>query len=223
MTKKKKPPKKPSELNLAPALPPLADIDFEYQQCLGMFIEEYAHAEALVFLYLIHTINLSVPMGRALFSGVRVKEALGLIGRVWEIEPPSPSIKEDLDEVFQHLSIITGVRNSIMHYSYMSDEQVRTTSDVTRAHTVERIRQIPVPHEALFHMGRDLLKIGMHMMAAISLPDSSFDERAVGRDLLHRAWLYKQPSTQKQKRRKPSTWAGDTTAAPYAPLRPSPE
>jgi hypothetical protein len=194
------------ELNLAS---PLRDIeieeDKEYWQALGVFIEDFASIESLVFTYLFVCSRTPLPMARALFSGVHIEQGVSFIKRAWQVLPPSDSVKQDLEKVFDHLGEINAVRNSLVHHgSYLTETKERVTSDISRALTVDRIREHRISGEDLIQMSRDLLKIGTHIIVAVTMSDASLEERAKRAPVLKTAWHYKRPSTQRKKPRKPS-------------------
>ena len=57
-----------------------------------------------------------MEIAQAVFSGVRIKEAMSLINRVAEVRPLSKEAKADQDYIFTQLRLITDVRNDILHY-----------------------------------------------------------------------------------------------------------
>jgi hypothetical protein len=224
MIKKQRPPK-PTTPNLASPLRVLeAHPDEGYLRALGDFVESYANTESLVFTYLHFSSKLTLPVSRALFSGVRTKEAISYIQRIWDVDPPPDFVRSHVEEAFTHLHMITDVRNHVMHYgSFLTDEQVRVTSDLGRAHTVERVRQMRIGEEDLITMTRDLFKIGIHIMAAMWVIMSGFDKRreAEFAPLLAAAWRYTQPPARNRKPRKPSSKERRTRQVPPAQPPPS--
>jgi hypothetical protein len=110
-------------------------------------------------------------MARAVFSGVRIQEAVSFIRRIMEIRPSK--IPDGLDEVLAQLLTINDARNLILHHSvsgrYSKGRLVRSISNVDRALTPGRIKEIPISERILHSMTVDLFHIKTFLLHEASL------------------------------------------------------
>jgi hypothetical protein len=132
-----------------------------YYRALGEFVEAFADVEGELFLYLYTLVGVDYNMARAVFSGVRVQEAVSFIRRIMEIRPSK--IPEGLDEVLAQILIINDTRNLILHHSvsgrYSKGQLIRTISNIDRALTARRAKELPISEKILSDMTDDLFHI----------------------------------------------------------------
>jgi len=85
-----------------------------YYDALGCFIHHFAQTESLLLAGLRQQAGVDEDTARAIFSGTRVDNAKSFINRLREIRklPDSPTLKR----AFAQLTIITTMRNDIVHY-----------------------------------------------------------------------------------------------------------
>src|SRR5579862_9713778 len=67
-----------------------------YWEALGRFIDLFAGTEAIMQLVLWRYANVPTDTARAIFSGVRLKEAIGYIKRIIEVSDPDKEKVDDL-------------------------------------------------------------------------------------------------------------------------------
>ena len=65
-----------------------------YFEALGRFAEEFAILEAVMFNTLAFYAKVPNNMARALFSGTRVRAAMGSVKRIIQIQNPGEKIKK---------------------------------------------------------------------------------------------------------------------------------
>lgn len=95
---------------------PAPEVKREYFAALGEFVHEFAHVERMTLALLWQMAGLTVPVARAILSGVRADAASNLINRILEVSPPpAPGTRADLQDVFGQLGLINSVRNSLLH------------------------------------------------------------------------------------------------------------
>jgi hypothetical protein len=167
-----------------------------YYRALGEFVELFADVEGVLFLYLYTLVGVDEATAKAVFSGVRVHEAISFIRRLAEVR--THGIPATIDAVLAQLLIINDARNMILHNSmsptYSKGRLVRTISNIDRALTELRIKEIPISEEVIMRMCDDLFRIKaffFHEYACLVVPAEDrgpFDRLGpvpVG------AWLYK--------------------------------
>jgi hypothetical protein len=76
----------------------------KYWSALGEFMDTFAAVEAAMQIVLWHYARTSIPIARAIFSGVRIKEAIGFVNRICEIGGPTADLRDDLKYVFTQLN-----------------------------------------------------------------------------------------------------------------------
>lgn len=167
-----------------------------YWEALGRFVHEFAQVEKMLFVTIRHLANVSIPIGRAVFSGVRSNVATGLITRALiAIEADEPT-RKDFETIFAQLGHITDARNLILHHGTVFNEGAEfEASNSLVALDRSRARKVPVSTEILEAMTADLEKIGDHLMFHEGrdwMPADSL-ERITG-ERRRAAWRYKPPS-----------------------------
>lgn len=190
--------------------------DPDYWQALGEFVETFATTEICLFYYLVRTAHLEASIARALFGTDRAESYATRIGRIWQVAPPSESLRQELEPVLNQFHAINSTRNIIIHYAshanYFAeprttsegDQRVtsegdrrvtrgtvhRISSDIVRAIDPERPRRRTVSAQIVRDMSADLHKIGRHLMSLYAYSKESFDVRADAMPELRNAWRY---------------------------------
>jgi hypothetical protein len=179
-----------------------------YYRALGEFVEAFADVEGDLFLYLYNLVGVDYNMARAVFSGVRIQETVSFIRRIIEIRPSK--IPDGLDEVLAQLLTINDTRNLILHHSvsgrYSKGHLVRSISNIDRALTPGRIKEIPISDKILNSMTVDLLHIKTFLTHEASLlmlpPEARVKIEQLG-PVPVGAWLYTPAPQSKTEKRAP--------------------
>lgn len=176
-----------------------------YCLALGRFTDAFSQVELVLHFTLSSYANVNRKTAQAVFSGVRIDNAMGLIKRLAIASKLHWRKRKDLDYVFDQLGIINKARNDIVHYGgqWQGPERGRIVSNRFVALTTDHLRERPISAEALDHMCHDLMKINLHLsLHALPL---SIAKRAryqnPFRPVLKSAWQYIPPQ-QPQRRRK---------------------
>jgi hypothetical protein len=128
-----------------------------YFRNLGIFVHVFAFVEDWMLLLLHQFSNVHDKAAPALFSGLRVDQAISLIRRLYEAH--GHAIDPELDHAFRQLATINSTRNDILHYGGLGPGDERIVSTRRAAHTPDRIRVFPVSSKVLDDMSTDLLTI----------------------------------------------------------------
>jgi hypothetical protein len=165
-----------------------------YFEALGRFVHEFATLEAVVFNTLAFYAKVPNNMARALFSGTRVRAAMGLIKRITQIQDPGEENKTDLEYVFRQIEAINTLRDDILHQgSVLTDDKGRITSNIVRNLTPNRLVERSASTETLNAATADLSKISLHLVCQQTHPQASLVQRAAieGCAVLKDPWQYK--------------------------------
>lgn len=182
----------------------------EYHAALGRFVDRFAHAEMTVPFVLRHYAKLPVATGRALLSGVRVDQAKSLLGRLADAEIMSKEDWGDLEPTLQHLGIINGRRNEILHHGAESVAEGRAfVTNALMALTEDRITSFAISPAILDDMTADLRKIILHLLTRhTGRPEMKAQStRDWIASKLREPWRYKLPSSPLKKKGRPNTKA----------------
>lgn len=190
------------------ALTEAPEPNVQYWQALGRFIEMFSLVESVMQFALWNYARTPVPTARAIFSGVRVKEAMGLIRRIFDIEANSKDTdtKSDLEKVFNQLTTINGLRNDLIHHGSQDDGEVpegRIISNELWAITPERLRTTPISPEILNDLTFDLVKIIVHLISHhtgrfLRVPL----KEPMRMEILSAPWRYKPPQQAPRQQKK---------------------
>jgi hypothetical protein len=161
-----------------------------YLRSLGAFVHTFAFIEDWMLMLLGMFSDVSDEATPALFSGVRVKEAISFFRRLYEAY--QHPIDAELDDAFRQLAVINNTRNDILHYGAWLAGTDRTVSTRRAAHTPDRVREFPMSHETLDAMSADLTSIVVAFQNVVQRsrpwimpPDPQ--------PYMPRTWLYKSP------------------------------
>ena len=178
----------------------------DYWPALGKFLDVFATVESCMQMVLWHYAKTPTHIARAIFSGVRIKEAISFVNRILEVSTVTPEAKADLAYVFAQLTVITNVRNQIIHHGALPlagsyDHLVVTNA--LMALTDSRVTSMSVTGPIIDDLTSDLWKVQAHLSARHfgnkilgddGLPESFSPEE---REALKAAWHYKPPAQAK--------------------------
>jgi hypothetical protein len=106
-----------------PKLDPIEVIG--YYRALGEFVDTFANIEEVIFLYLSELAGVDHDTARAVFSGVRIHDAISFIKRIAEVR--GVQLSAELDDVLGQLQIINDVRNLILASSGVGEMAQRSS------------------------------------------------------------------------------------------------
>jgi hypothetical protein len=177
-----------------------------YWLALGRFIEQFALTETMVHFALRTISGVSLETARAIFSGVRMNAALGLITRLAETNRLPAALKRELADASAQLGLITRIRNDILHAEndLMENGDLRLTNE-RAAHTSENLRIQCISAATLDDMTADLSKASAHI-GLVAWWQNEHIELMRERDaaVLARAWRYKPPPQDRSPRKPPN-------------------
>ena len=168
--------------------------DPAYFEALARFCYEFSILEAVMFNTLAFYAKVTNRMARAVFSGARVRTAMGFIERIVQIEDPGEENKKDLKCIFKKLKAINTFRDDILHQgSILTDDKGRITSNIVRNLTPERPKERSASTETLNAATADLRKVCLHLACHYACPQASLAQRAAleGCEVLNDPWQYK--------------------------------
>jgi hypothetical protein len=142
----------------------LTEADQPYWQSLGRFISVYSKLEANLQTALWHFSGTPPEIARSVFSGTRVDQALSSIRRIGEAQKWSDAKMERWSKISQQVSIITKVRNDIVHYGATFDGEKHQFSNELLAHTPETLRQYDVSAAVIDDLALDTIHLIGHVV-----------------------------------------------------------
>ncbi len=180
--------------------------DSEFFAAYGRFMAVWADTELEVYKALVHYAGVTEGVGRAIFSGVRARQAMTFIEIISQNESTPSDRRGDLDYVFQQLKIINGVRDLLAHHlsdlSYGIDPSRpsgRAFTNSAKANRYSKIQVWYVETETLNEMTDDLYlainHLGQHYGRA---QENGFHPwREDPANDVPTPWLYKSPPPEK--------------------------
>jgi hypothetical protein len=175
-----------------------------YYAALGNFADTFSRVEAAIAYSLWHYAGTNRNIASAVFSGVRVKEAMSFIRRIAEVTNLRADLRADLENIFTQLGHITDARNDILHYGATNIAEHRggrgSVTNALKALTEEKTKSFPISPNILNDMTADLQEIMFHLRT--NHTGSPFSPRgalvlAMMDGVLHSPWRYKHPEPQK--------------------------
>lgn len=129
-----------------------------YFRMLGEFVHCFTTAEIAVSSCLAHHAKVSAEVYRATYSGVRTKEGISFLRRLAEVEEIAPDEWQLLKPLLDHLTVINGVRNKLLHHGAdgIAEDEQAFISNLRTALTWDRLEEFPVPVAHLRDMIFDL-------------------------------------------------------------------
>lgn len=188
--------KKGKKLVKRPQPEPDFSPESDYWLALGQFVEAFALAEGMLFMYLIYSVKINKLVGKALFGRLRCEELIKGVRRTWDVAPPSPSELSEIDAVLTQLALINGVRNDVIHNrSHVFPDRGRVSTNLLRAHTPFKVVERRVSPSLLMGLTQDLGKITLHLASIRLQFNDTFEQRAAAEPSLRDEWQYKGPPT----------------------------
>lgn len=138
-------------------------IDYpRYFQALGRFVAMFSAVESVVQTLFWQMTGVDERVAPAVFSGVRMDAAQGLIKRVLEVRTFPKLDRAELDAVLSQLTTITKVRNDILHHgAYPRGSRGFVTSNRIVAFTPDRLRETSASPEVLDALHADLNRMAI--------------------------------------------------------------
>lgn len=174
-----------------------------YFEALGRFAHIFARTETVVALALWHFARTPHDIARAVFSGVRVKEATASMRRIADVQSMAADRRQELDDIISQLTSINTARNDILHFGAVDvAEGAGTVTNALKALTDDKIQEFPISPEILAAMTADLRKIMIHFRVNFSgIPSlKAVANQLLIQQSLHAPWQYKhQPQRTAQK------------------------
>jgi hypothetical protein len=179
--------------------------DERYWSSLGHFVEMFAFVELQLFLVLTRFTSVSNDVARAIFSGVHIETAIGLLRRTLSVAWGNLDA-EEFGEALAQLKLITGKRNDIIHFgSSTVEDGTRLVTTKAKALFPADVRETRVSSRAIDAMLMDLSSIALELVAWQHLPLKQLEsKRPAGGSVPKkpRTWHYKPdaPSRDRQPR-----------------------
>ena len=198
---------------MAKSPPSIAGLYFEfvepdpaYFDTLGRFVDEFARAEATAYRVLVHYSKLTQGIAAVHLSGVRIREIINRLSRLYRAGELPATNWEALEPIFKQLGDINKMRDKLLHYGASAQQDgTRLITTESRALTPDVAERIPMSVATLNEMRDDLRKIVIMLRlrhAGLPLPRAlhpSFDE-------VERApWRYTLPADAPAKGRIPAS------------------
>ncbi len=155
-----------------------------YYETLGRFIEAFSAVETAMALTLWKYARTSKSVSRAVFSGVRAKEAGDYIKRILEARGATKAQVARFKHLTDQLGELTSARNDIVHFGAQSISNGRAfVTNALKSHLKERTTNFQISPRILTQMTNDLVKITLH------LEYEHLDRQQTGRNALASALL----------------------------------
>jgi len=195
---------------LYPDMNKMLEKEAAYYEALGRFIGAFAEMETAMALTFWRFARSPTEIARAVFSGVRAKEAGDQCHRIMEaIGVPAPDIAA-FKVLTDQMGALNKARNDIVHYgaAAIGSESAYVTNAL-KAHVEKKVNEFPVSPEILAKMQHDAVKITCHLeyeYLGRDWPKSPLGQMTLQR-VLQSPWLYKhqprQPKRPEGKDKKP--------------------
>ena len=173
----------------------------KYYEALGRFTHWFAKMESAIALSLWFYARTPHPIAKAVFSGVRVKEASSFMNRIADATSLAADTRTDLREVLLQATALNDVRNQIMHFGAANIAEGRGyVSNALKAVSEDKITSFPISPEILADLTADCRKIIFHLRlkhAGIAGP-KSVANRLAADSALRAPWRYTRPSEAKK-------------------------
>lgn len=170
----------------------------EYYGALGRFVDKFSRVEATVTLTLWHYAKTPPEISKIAFSGARIETSTQYIKQMAKATDAPQNLRDDLDDVFQQLGIINGVRNDILHYgAEFVAEGNAIVSDAFKAKG--QPYSFPISPTALNEMTDDLDKIIAHLK---TLHLNDHQGYTILGNPVHSPWRYKHPVAPRTRSKK---------------------
>lgn len=181
-----------------------------YFEALGRFVDAFAEMETAMALTFWKFADVPRDIARAVFSGVRAKEAADQCRRIMEATGSTKKDFEDFKYLTDRLGLLNSARNDIIHYGAFSiGSDGAYVTNAIKAHVEKKVTEFPVSPKILDQMRADAVKITFHL--EYEYLGRAWPRSALARAALERAlqspWQYKhqprQPKRAADKDKKP--------------------
>jgi len=114
-------------------------------EAMGLFIEEFAATEAIMYVLLYHCAKVSFGVGRRIFANTSIEQIIEIMGRLVSINDFCDSRRSDLLAMLDQLKLINEARNGIVHFVTLSGipGDARHLIDARRALTEKTSARFP--------------------------------------------------------------------------------
>jgi len=138
----------------------------QYQGILGRLMMVFAGVEEVVYDFLVKTSGVEPVIASAIFSGVRMAEAIGTIKKIHEARGVELSAR--LRQQFQRLLDINRTRNQLAHYGVRRDRLGRDDrppilSSARMAHVPSKLKETEMKPETVHRLVGELEAIGVSL------------------------------------------------------------
>ncbi|MBM3530148.1 MAG: hypothetical protein FJX62_18855 [Alphaproteobacteria bacterium] len=170
----------------------------DYYEALGRFVDKFSRVEAAITRTLWHYAKTSPEIAKIVFSGAKLDSSTQYIKQIAKATNVRQELRDDLDDVFQQLGIINGVRNGVVHYgAEFVAEGNAIVSDALKAKGEPY--SFPISPDALNDMTADLDKIIAHLKTQHLNDHRSY---TILGNPMHSSWRYKHPVVPKTRQGK---------------------
>lgn len=194
-----------------------------YYLGLGRFIDKFAKIEICVQMLLWHLSEVHPRTAQAIFSGTKTDTAVSFIRRIFESR--HEELPEILSNAFAQLSIISTVRNDLVHYGAQYDEEAKLIASNALVALPGKERKIPISRRVLEHLWGDLVTIEYCLNAYFFSIRPDLTTPSVAEKYSEAAqtpWQYKQPPQPQKKVRPHSGNRGASNPKPARQRKSSP-
>lgn len=180
----------PIYIRLGPEEP--TEEHYRYWKALGRFIHFYAITERETFTLFVDKAGLTREMAKALFSGLRVRDAMNLLRRVAETR--GEEVPDYVERAMTQLTHITSARDNIVHHGATLHDGAFV---VTNKHkTIPRaVYEAEFPPTVIDQMTADLETVGASFYVWLCGPSGrGWDSSGVDWQVrAHAPWQYTPP------------------------------
>lgn len=141
----------------------------EYLKQLGLFATVFTQTEAHLFICLILTAGISLPIGRAVFSGTRAKDAISFMRRIFTVQQLQKNLVKIMEPCFEQIFIINDPRNHLMHYGVQFSKVELQSSNYVRVLSIEKEISYSMSLILLNNMSTDLNNVNFALMYCINV------------------------------------------------------
>jgi len=129
-----------------------------YYEALGRFVDTYSEVETAIHVTLRHYADTPPEIANIAFASVKADTGMTFIKQIAKATGCQKEVLDDLEDIFNQLGIINGVRNHILHYgASMVAEGKGYVSNAMRAKG--QPTEFPMSPDLLDDMWHDLQRI----------------------------------------------------------------
>ena len=152
------------------------EIQAQYFEAFGRFLTAYAKVEGMVRAFLHHISNIKPLILQALTGGTRLSDIIPPIKKISELNSLNENGKKELDTVFNHLNLITVLRDKLVHRgAEVKDGQLLSTNFLSLK-AIENYEEIRFDVKDLNNATSDLGAILLRLYALMNPNDPTVSE-----------------------------------------------